>query len=415
MPKPNKPGASALKTALNHVALGVTCLAAIGGIAAGVVSFTGDETAGSPRTHVGLFAERDAESPVLKARLNDASVKHYAQKTHASSQAYDADYTAHEPTLPVSEPGKIDQRAHEKNNDADEVRVTRISHADDHTERKALARAPIPGLHEAGPVGRLPKIGSDGTRPAEAYARPHKSGDKPQIALIVGGLGIKRSLTTQAINDLPPEVTLSFVPYSRDLQTWVNKARAAGHEVLLELPMEPYDYPNVDTGPDTLLTNLTIEENERRLKVLLGQTTGYFGVINYQGAKLATASRVLEPILESINNRGLAFVYDGGASRSVFPSVAKEVGVNFVEADRIVDTLPSADAIDKNLLHLEALAIQNGQALGVGFAFPVTVDQFKQWSETLEMKGYELVPASIVAGIDASNETNGGNIEAAYR
>ncbi len=410
-------GASPVSTGLKHMAIGLCAIGVIVGTGAGFVHLTGDEDASSPHTSVGLFADRNGPPPVLKARIEDTPPIHEAPKqVYAKGPTYDSA----EPSLPVEEP-KYAQAAHTEyaeTSTGSDVRITRLSQEEvkgENSTRKALVRAPVKGLYENGAVGRLPKIADDGRRAAEVYARPHTVGDKPQVALIVGGLGIKRSLTMQAINDLPPEVTLSFVPYSSDLQTWVNRARDAGHEVLLEVPMEPYDYPNVDTGPDTLLTTLSAEENERRLKVILGQTTGYFGVINYQGAKLATDSRALEPIMEEVHKRGLAMIYDGAANRSVFPSVAEDVDMNFVEADRIVDTVPSADAIDKNLLHIEALALQNNSALGVGFAFPVTVDQFKQWSDTLDMKGYELVPASILAGIDVSSEESGSGDAAAYR
>lgn len=412
-------GPSPFQAGLKHIAIGFTAIGVVLGLSAGFVQITGNEDAGSPKANVGLFAERNGPAPVLKARLEEHDVIHDAPPVHKINTD---SYAADEPSLPVSDPGSTatSHAEYASTSDGKDVRITRLSAEEPKkiekpsTNREPLVRAPVRGMFENGAIGRLPIISDDGRRPAEVYARPHTANGKPQVSLIVGGLGIKRSLTSQAINDLPPEVTLSFVPYSDQLQTWVNRAREAGHEVLIELPMEPYDYPNVDTGPDTLLTTLSLEENERRLKVILGQTTGYFGVINYQGAKLATEARVLEPIMEEIHNRGLAMIYDGSANRSVFPSVAEDVDMNFVEADRIVDTVPSADSIDKNLLHLEALALQNNSALGVGFAFPVTVDQFKQWTETLDMKGYELVPASKLAGINISSE-EGGSADAAYR
>ncbi len=409
-----KHGSSPLNTGLKHAALGFASIGVIFGLSAGFVQLTGNENAGSPHASVGLFAERAGPAPVLKARLEEAPLIHDIPSEHGNRPA--AHTEDDEPSLPVSYPGQSSLGQAEVSNteDGGDIRITRLSPdiANDtaaEKERIPLVRAPVDGLYENGAVGRLPKIADDGRRPSEIYARPHVPSGKPQIALIVGGLGIKRSLTMQAISDLPPEVTLSFVPYSADLQTWVNRARAAGHEVLLEMPMEPYDYPNVDTGPDTLLTTLSEEENERRMKVVLGQTTGYFGVINYQGARLATETRVLKPIMEELNRRGLALIYDGAANRSVFPSIAEEIDMNFAEADRIVDTVPSADAIDRNLLHLEALALQNNSALGVGFAFPVTVDQFKQWSETIDSDVYELVPASVAAGINTAKTQGSGD------
>ena len=119
----------------------------------------------------------------------------------------------------------------------------------------ALPRAPLAGLTESGPNGLLPIVAANGRTPAQAYARPltHRSGTGPSIAIVIGGLGFNARATTQAIDELPPEVTLSFVPYAQDLQSWIDRARARGHEVMLELPMEPFDPDADDTGPQTLL------------------------------------------------------------------------------------------------------------------------------------------------------------------
>ena len=196
-------------------------------------------------------------------------------------------------------------------------------------------------------------------------------------------------------------MTLSFVPYAPNLQDWINKARAAGHEVLLELPMEAYDYPNVDTGPLTLVTSAKPDENVRRLNVLLGKATGYFGVTNYQGARSRPTPRAATPVMKALKDRGLVFLHDGAAARSALPQAADQTGLDFTVADRIVDAELTADSIDRELLALEALAIQNGSAIGVGFAYPVTIEQFRLWAEGLKAKGYQLAPASAAAGVVA--------------
>jgi hypothetical protein len=194
---------------------------------------------------------------------------------------------------------------------------------------------------------------------------------------------------------------LSFLAYAPNLQDWINKARAAGHEVLLEMPMEAYDYPNVDTGPLTLLTSAKPDENVRRLNVMLGKATGYFGVTNYQGARFATDAAAATPVMKVLKDRGLVFLHDGGAARSALPQAATQSGLDFTVADRIVDSELTADAIDRELLALEALAIQNGSAIGVGFAYPVTIEQLRLWAESLKAKGYQLAPASAAAGVVA--------------
>jgi len=165
--------------------------------------------------------------------------------------------------------------------------------------------------------------------------------------------------------------------------------------------MEAYDYPNVDTGPLTLVTTAKAEENVRRLNVLLGKTTGYFGVTNYQGARFATDAAAAAPVMKVLKDRGLVFIHDGAAARSALPQAATQTGLDFTVADRIVDSELTADSIDRELLALEALAIQNGEAIGVGFAYPVTIEQFRLWAEGLKSKGYQLAPASAAAGVVA--------------
>ena len=94
-----------------------------------------------------------------------------------------------------------------------------------------------------------------------------------------------------------------------------------------------------------------------------------------------------------------ALVADGAAARSALPQAANATGLDFTVADRIVDADLNADSIDRELLALEALAIQNGESIGVGFAYPVTIEQFRLWAESLKAKGYQLAPASSAAGV----------------
>lgn len=261
-----------------------------------------------------------------------------------------------------------------------------------------MPTVPFEGLFEAGPGGPLPVTAPDGRRPSTAYARAF-DGDAsaPSIAIIVGGLGVSQSLTEAAIDNLPPEITLSFVPYARDLQMWMDRARAAGHEVMLELPMEPFDYPNNDPGPHTLLAEASQQENTRRLHWLLSRGAGYFGVTNYLGARLVTADAALAPIYQELSTRGLYVFHDGTGRRGAADTAARRAGTPLVSADRLLDADANVRAIDERLLELEALALQNGNALGSGFAYPVTVGALQRWAQGLEARGYQLAPASHVA------------------
>ena len=270
----------------------------------------------------------------------------------------------------------------------------------------AAPPAPLPGLFEAGPGGApLPVIATDGTRPDQGYAAPFDgSTGAPTIALIVGGLGLSERLTARAIETLPAEVTLSFAPYADDLQGWIDRARADGHEVLIELPMEPFDYPNNDPGPHTLLAEASDQENERRLLWLLSRAAGYAGVTNYLGARLGSDREALAGVLSKLEARGLSVFHDGAGRRPVITAAAHETDARLAVADRVVDVEPSPEAVHRRLLELEALALQNGDALGAGFAYPATVETVADWAEDLAGRGYQLAPASFLMQVRRARE-----------
>lgn len=251
----------------------------------------------------------------------------------------------------------------------------------------ALALAPIAGFYAPGPGGPLPIIAQDGRTPAQAYARPFKANGRPQVSLVIGGLGLNARATRQAIETLRPEVTLSFVVYAEGLQGWIDMARAHGHEVLLETPMEPVDYPDNDPGPYTLMADGQPPETIKKLEWILSRATGYFGLTNYLGSRFLASDQAYGAFASAVRARGLAFVDDGSAAR-------RAGGVQRATAERVIDDKLSGPAIDQQLLALEAGALQRGQALGSGFAYPITLEKVAQWANEVEQRGYQLAPAS---------------------
>ena len=262
----------------------------------------------------------------------------------------------------------------------------------------ALGPAPDPALISEGPKGPLPVIGPDGRQPWRVYARPFKAGDdRPRIAVVLGGLGLSQSATNAAIQQLPGEVTLAFAAYASNLSDWIAEARAAGHEVMLQVPMEPFNYPASDPGPHTLLTSLTPEVNIDRLEWLLGRSTGYVGITNFLGSKFTASAEHLRPILQSLGERGL-MILDGRTSRnSVAGPVSATLGIPHAVNNRFLDSEASRVAIDARLFELERIAKSTGSAVGVGSPFPVTIERIASWAATLDNKGIVLAPISAVA------------------
>ncbi len=238
---------------------------------------------------------------------------------------------------------------------------------------------------------------ADRRQPWQVHRRAFDGTDvRPRIAVVVTGLGLSDSATEAAMQQLTGAVTLSFTPHSKRLVHWIALARGAGHEVLLELPMEPRDYPRDDPGPYTLLTSLSPEQNLQRLDTVLERSTGYVGVNNLMGSRFATEPSRLRPIFADLKRRGLLFFDGRTEERIVAAQLAAELVLPYAVNNVHIDLEASRLAIDVALADLERYARGTGFAVGIASPYPVSLELIGQWITTLERKGFALAPVTAV-------------------
>lgn len=263
-----------------------------------------------------------------------------------------------------------------------------------------LAAAPVADLVETSDYGPLPRIAADGTRPLDAYARPPgATNGTARIAIVIGGVGIDAEGSSQAIA-LPGPVTLALAPYGTDLKTTVTDARGAGHELLLQVPLEPYNYPRTDPGPRTLTVDAATTENIDRLHWLMSRFTNYVGVVNYMGARFTGEADAMTPVLAEIGHRGLLYLDDGSSARSQAVALAGTTPV--LRSDVVLDADLTPDAIDKRLDQLRAIARQRGYAIATGSAFSITIDRVAAFARAAADRGVTIVPLSSLVAASRS-------------
>lgn len=250
------------------------------------------------------------------------------------------------------------------------------------------------GLTEPSAFGPLPRVAPDGRRARDVYARPASAGaDAARIAIVIGGLGISQTGTQKAIETLPEDVTLAFAPHGGSLQRWAAKARAEGHEILLQIPLEPHGYPQENPGEHTLLVSAP-GDMRQDLHWALGRLSGYAGVMNYMGARFTADERALVPLIGEIGERGLYFLDDGSSPESRTGEVGEGLRVPVLQADRVLDRNRTPAGVERALAELEAIAATRGYAIGVASAFPTSVAAIASWTKGAEARGVALVPAS---------------------
>jgi polysaccharide deacetylase 2 family uncharacterized protein YibQ len=258
----------------------------------------------------------------------------------------------------------------------------------------------LPELIERSAFGPLPRISPNGMRPREAYARRASAAGAgtTRVVLVIGGLGLSQTGTQHAIETLPDDVTLAFAPYGASLQRWVDKARDEGHEVLLQIPLEPLGYPQENPGEHTLLVSADGQGGQQDLHWIMSRMTSYAGVMNYMGARFTSDERALVPFLGEVGERGLYYLDDGTSAASLAPVIGEALRVPVIMADLVVDRGRSPPEIERELAALEAIAVSRGVAVGTASAFPASVEAIARWAQDAEARGIVLVPASAALG-----------------
>lgn len=307
-----------------------------------------------------------------------------------------------EDSLTLIYPGEDDLFAEEDDLDAGEVVITIPGKSKTAATARAASLTPVaqpipdpdPALLQSTPLGKIPRIAPDGRKAMQYYAKSNQGApDGPRISIIVSGLGLNSTVTEQAIDNLPPEVSLSFAPYAKDLEFWTEKARRAGHEVLIELPMEGYGANQQALGAAALLSSRTEQENLQRLDWLMSRFGGYFAATNYMGAKFSADEAAITPVLRKLKEAGVAYVDDTGAAHRA----GQSVGIPMASVTRVIPA--SADdagrsAVRRELAALEAAAKRDGAAIGKTYAYAATIDEIAAWAATLEEKELAAAPAS---------------------
>ena len=225
-----------------------------------------------------------------------------------------------------------------------------------------------------------------------AVARPTIDG-RPAIAVVMDDLGLNRR-GTAALNRLKAPLTLSFLPYAGALEQQAEAGRAAGHELMLHLPMEPagHEWP----GPNALLSSLTPPDMASRLRAQLLSFGGFVGINNHMGSLLTAERGPMALVMAELRARGLLFLDSRTTAQSVAAAEARRAGVAHAVRDVFLDNETSLAAIRRQLAVTEQIARRRGSAVAIGHPHDATIEALRGWLPTLEQRGFVLVPISTI-------------------
>lgn len=268
---------------------------------------------------------------------------------------------------------------------------------------KTAAPAELPAAHEAQTKpedhAAAPVEHADHAAAPAPAAPPAPSGfsnpdHKPELAVILVGLGLSQSSTDLAMSALPSQVGLSFSPYAPDLRGWVEQARDKGFEVFIDIPMEPDDYPITDPGPRALLTSQDEATAKARIEWLGARSNAAIGFTTPVSEKFMDHRESVARLYKNLQGGHALLVRGEPGMTEAMRAAGGAYHYNALQADIVLDETITREAIENQLNAAIQRAKETGRAIVIARPYPLTVKELEGLGKRLEKEGILLAPVS---------------------
>jgi polysaccharide deacetylase 2 family uncharacterized protein YibQ len=246
------------------------------------------------------------------------------------------------------------------------------------------------------PAPATPSRARAAPRPRDPLPAPSDPASAPRVAVIVDDLGARRDVF-DPLRDIRRPLTVAILP-GLPLSGWTaREAAQAGMEVILDLPMEPYRFPEVDPGPGALLMAMGPQELQAQVGAHLASVPGAVGVTNHMGSRMTEDRARMRTVLEVLAGRRL-FLVDGLASNlSVAYDEAKALGLRAGRRQIVVDHAAGEAGDRARWDEVAWWAERRGEVIVIAHGHPLTARLLREYVPRWEARGIRLVPVSQLA------------------
>ncbi len=177
----------------------------------------------------------------------------------------------------------------------------------------------------------------EAARRQEAERRRKARSPVAGMALVMDDVGYDLAALRRVLR-LPWPVAISVLPDAPHAVQAARMAHAAGHVVMLHLPMEPAN-PKYRARMDAgfLRADMGREEVRRIVLTDLARVPYVAGINNHMGSRLTTMEQPMRWVMEICREKGLFFVDSRTTKDSVAARMAREAGVAWAERRVFLD------------------------------------------------------------------------------
>ena len=251
----------------------------------------------------------------------------------------------------------------------------------DEIVRRVIAGEPV---NELGKMSALERLPTPAFEPLPG---------KPKIIIIFDDMGVNRRAFERTMQ-LPGPLTLSFLPYAKDVDQLAARASERGDAVMLHLPMEPRG--DADPGPHALRMGMTGAAFLRELDWNLSRFDNYVGVNNHMGSRLTQNEAAMKTTLSILKHNNLFFLDSLTTGKSVAREAGAMVGAQVFARDVFLDADGGREPVIKQLALVEQIARETGYAVAIAHPRKDTFDVIGPWLTSAPARGFELAPVTVL-------------------
>ena len=219
----------------------------------------------------------------------------------------------------------------------------------------------------------------------------------PQIAIIIDDIGYDKKIAL-ALCELNSNITFSVLPFSPFGKYLSGKLHAKGLQLMLHLPMEPVEYPDINPGPGAILSGMSPDILIDQLKKNIRDIPYIVGVNNHMGSRLTSHSDQMNQIFSILKKENLFFVDSITAPKSQCKASARLLKLKFAQRDVFLDNFQDTEYITGQFKKLIDLAKKHGSAIGIGHPYEATLQTLSKELPKLKNK-VEIVRVSALTAI----------------
>ena len=211
---------------------------------------------------------------------------------------------------------------------------------------------------------------------------------KGRIGIIIDDFGYRNDEISDGFLDLNASLTYAIIPGHEHSRSFSEKAKNAGYEVIIHMPME-------NTGKTygeeefVLTTDMDNETIKRRINHALAQIPAAIGMNNHQGSKASANQYVMSTIAKILKKENKFFIDSRTTVETIAESTMEIFGVPTASRNIFLDNDDDEEKITGQLMKLVRKSEKDGFSIGIGHVKPKTLSVLQKQIPILQKKGYK--------------------------